>query len=131
MTQETYPRPLTDGERALVLAIMSAEEFRGQVAGDWNRWRDQVDGLRVVGGCECGCPTIDFRPLQERGRTRREGVAPSGPAPFNVMASVRDSEDFLILFAVDGQLDRLEYVPGSDRSLDGLQLPSVQDLELD
>ena len=47
-------RPINDHERALVTAILAAP-------GDgFEALRVQLPAAKVVGGCECGCGTINF-----------------------------------------------------------------------
>jgi hypothetical protein len=59
----------------------------------------QIADLRVVSGCACGCPTVDFRSGPEEGL---ELVAD---------AKVAGTDgDAVLLFARDGVLDRLEYM---------------------
>jgi len=69
-------RALTDAERAVVEWMLGGdfegvEDYRGQVAG-----------IRVRGGCRCGCPSVDFvvpgtglgSPLPREGWIRGEAV---------------------------------------------------------
>jgi len=45
---------LTEGERTLLQWLL---EHGGE---DTSQYQSQVKELRVVGGCTCGCPTIDL-----------------------------------------------------------------------
>jgi hypothetical protein len=85
-------RRLTPGELAIVSTLLAMTHAGAA------RLRQQIPGLRVVGGCGCGCPTIDFRD------------APDG------LELIADAEvagtggDAILLFGHDGVLDRLEYM---------------------
>ena len=48
------PRPLTDREAGLVRWLLARGGERGA------RFLPEVDDLRVVGVCGCGCASIDF-----------------------------------------------------------------------
>src|SRR6478752_3610095 len=84
-------RPLTDLERAILVWMLEAD-FEG-----YDEYREQINGLRVRGGCGCGCPSIDFvapgtglgYPLAREGWIRGEAVG-------------------IALFAKDGRLTSLE-----------------------
>lgn len=49
-----YPRPLTVREREVLTALL-AVNFHGV-----ERLRVQAAQAQVLGGCGCGCPSIDF-----------------------------------------------------------------------
>jgi hypothetical protein len=65
------PRPLSPEER-LMLDLVLSSDFAGV-----DDLREQVKSALVVGGCDCGCPTVDLR--VERTAARAES-AWSGPA---------------------------------------------------
>ena len=77
------PRPLTPRERAVLDALLAAG---GPGVAPLRRQAAQVS---VVGGCGCGCPSVDFRPDGGRGMTVR------------VNAGVRGSHDGLFLYTVE------------------------------
>jgi hypothetical protein len=53
--KSTDPRPLTREERKLLEFLLSSEFLsRDQLLA-------QVEAVKVVGACECGCGTIDLR----------------------------------------------------------------------
>jgi hypothetical protein len=96
-------RPLTPAESAM-LALLLSVEFPGVDA-----LRVQAGSAAVVGGCDCGCPSIAFgvpddAPLAS-GLTSRlapvEGVV--SPQGEGVPGEI-------ILFVDDGRLSYLEYV---------------------
>jgi hypothetical protein len=65
---------------------------------DAERLRRQLPELRVVGGCGCGCPTVDFR---------------DEPDGLELIADAKvcgSDGDAILLFGHDGILDRLEYM---------------------
>jgi hypothetical protein len=112
-----YPRPLTARERSVLTALL-AVDFDGV-----ERLRSQAPEAAVLGGCGCGCPSIDF--VEGRGN----GMA------IVVNAGVRDSETFdgLFLYTVD--------VPGAGEVLGGIEwvgqgesnpaeLPAAEDLNI-
>jgi hypothetical protein len=91
MTTETGRR-LNPGELAIVSALLDLPH------PDSARLRQQIPGLRVVGRCDCGCPTVDFR---------------DGPDGLELLADARvagTDGDAVLLFGRDGVLDRLEYM---------------------
>lgn len=91
------PRPLTAREREVLTALL-AVDFDGV-----ERLRVQAAEAQVVGGCDCGCPSIDFF------EGRNSGVT------MVVNAGVRDSEtyDGLFLYTVD--------IPGKGEVLGGIE----------
>ena len=106
------PRVLRPEERALLAsAIASTGE-------DAAKWRDQVSQVIVVGGCQCGCGTIDFgSPGREREtgeykpRILADGVYEEDGVPFGI-----------ILFANEGCLWTLEIYSLTGK--DGTRYPS-------
>ncbi|MFI5888798.1 hypothetical protein ACIA5D_01625 [Actinoplanes sp. NPDC051513] len=59
----------------------------------------QIADLRVVSGCVCGCPTVDFRSGPDDGLELIADAKVSGT-----------DGDAVLLFGRDGVLDRLEYM---------------------
>jgi hypothetical protein len=90
-------RTLSPEERATLDALL-AVEFAGAAA-----LREQAASAEVSGGCECGCPTIDFTvdPTTPRAHVRELVVSE---------AEVDQTDDSVLLFVRDGRLNRLEYV---------------------
>jgi hypothetical protein len=80
-------RRLTPIERAVLHRLLGAPIHGAE------RLREQADDLRVVGGCDCGCPSINFQTDQPGGI----GVAAEGLVP---------DRDRSVLLFVDGA-DRL------------------------
>ena len=64
--------------------------------------RAQAQHATVVGGCDCGCPSIDFY--------KEPGVGLS----VRVNATVRGTHDGLFLFTLGGRLAGIEYAGVSD-----------------
>lgn len=97
------PRQLHSDEVDLVNFILSAQ-FTGVEA-----LREQVSGLRAVGKCECGCPTIDL--AADPNAIPADGL---GQRVLPIEAVVRPGGDEppgeVIIFADDGLLSGLEYV---------------------
>lgn len=97
------PRGLTSAESA-VLALMLCVEFPGV-----DELRVQAGSASVVGGCNCGCPSVaiavpDDAPLA-LGLTSR-----LAPAEGVVSPQGDDVPGEIILFVDDGRLSYLEYV---------------------
>jgi hypothetical protein len=92
-----YPRPLTAREREVLTALLSVD------VDGVDQLRAQAVEAQVLGGCDCGCPSIDFF----EGRNRGMNMV--------VNAGVRDSEtyDGLFLFTVD--------IPGTGELLGGIE----------
>ena len=59
----------------------------------------QIADLRVVSGCGCGCPTVNFRSGPDHGLELIADAKVSGT-----------DGDAILLFGRDGVLDRLEYM---------------------
>ena len=96
----TAPRPLSDAESAVVARLCAINDL--PVPSD-----EALATLRVVGGCECGCASVDFRPEPFAGRIVAEGY---GTTPGGV-------EVGLILWGYEGSLAALEiYMLGTDTS---------------
>jgi hypothetical protein len=81
----------------------------------------QIDALRVVSKCSCGCPTVDFDLLD--GINSRKGEKLIG----DELGTVDGQEVGVMLFQVDGKLSTLEVYSfaGSDKPFG---LPKIEDL---
>ena len=55
------PRPLTARERAVLTALLSVD------VDGVEQLRTQAAEAQVFGGCDCGCPSIDFFEGRNRG----------------------------------------------------------------
>jgi len=98
------PRQLSAIERSILDALLDPE-FSGVQA-----LRDQLDGVIVVGRCDCGCPTID---LQASGITLDAASrATWGRTPYEGVVWDHEGEVVgdIILFVDGGNLTSLEYV---------------------
>jgi hypothetical protein len=101
MTIETadYPRPLTHDEHDLIEALL------GAVRSGVSRYIAQLESLEVVGGCRCGCPSIDLE------------VASAGPGGMPTPVILADAESpegvpvGVILWERGGRLSALEVHP--------------------
>lgn len=96
-------RPLTSAESA-VLALLLSVEFPGVDA-----LRVQARSAVVVGGCDCGCPSIALEvpadaPLASGLSSRL------APAEGAVSPQGEGAPGEIILFVDDGRLSYLEYV---------------------
>ena len=97
------PRPLTPAESA-VLALLLRVEFPGVDA-----LRVQACSAVVVGGCECGCPSIA---LEVPGDAPMASGLSSRLAPAEGVVSPQGEgvPGEILLFIDDGRLSYLEYV---------------------
>jgi len=116
MTVETtgYPRPLTPNEHDLIEALL------GAVRSGVSRYIAQLESLKVVGGCRCGCPSIDL----ELASAGSNGM----PTPV-ILADAESPEGVpvgVILWSRGGRLSALEVHPwdGSAR----IRLPRPETL---
>ena len=89
-------RPLTDREQAVLNALLTVD-FDG-VQG----LRSEAEQATVVGGCGCGCPSVDFYNEPGQGMQVR------------VNAAIQGQFDELFLFTVAGRLGGIEWVGNSD-----------------
>jgi hypothetical protein len=114
LTTSGYPRPLTVDEHDLIEALL------GAVRSGVGRYIGQLESLEVIGGCRCGCPSIDL----EVASAGADGL----PTPV-ILADAESPEGVsvgVILWARGGQLSGLEVHPwdGSDV----IRLPRLETL---
>jgi hypothetical protein len=105
---------LTADEHDLIEALL------GAVRSGVNRYIGQLDLLKVVGGCRCGCPSIDLDVASsEVGGMPTPLVLADAESPEGVQVGV-------ILWARRGRLSALEVHPwdGSER----IRLPRPETL---
>ena len=89
------PRPLTEAERAVLARLCAINELRVPSA-------EELTALRVVGGCDCGCASVDFRPEPFAGQILGEGygVTPSGIDVGLILWGYEDSLGALEIYMV-------------------------------
>jgi len=112
-----YPRPMTARERAVLTALLTVE-FDGV-----ERLRAQAANAQVVGGCGCGCPSIDFV----------EGRAGGMTIVVNAGLNGSDTYDGLFLYTVNAPgtgevLGGIEWVGQSESDPD--ELPAPEELTI-
>jgi hypothetical protein len=90
-------RQLTERERALLNALLSVD-FTAGVEG----LRREAEQATVVGGCGCGCPSIDFYKQPRLGMQVRVNAATEG------------NFGGLFLYTLGGRLGGIEWVGTSD-----------------
>jgi hypothetical protein len=110
------PRPLSDAELELIEVLLGAA---GTQAG---RYLGQLPEVRVVGGCGCGCPSIDL----EVGEGLREGapkplIVADAESPAGVPVGV-------ILWVRGGALSGLEVHPWHGTG--SVRLPQTESLNI-
>ena len=99
MEASIYPRPLADDEHDLIEALL------GAVRSGVGRYIGQLESTEVVGGCRCGCPSIDL----EVASAGADGM----PTPV-ILADAESPEGVpvgIILWARRGRLSALEVHP--------------------
>jgi hypothetical protein len=113
-------RELTADEKKLLLWLL---ENGNKVA---KNYKAQVANAMVVGGCDCGCPTIDLAIGGKRERTLGPSTVlaeASGKSPDGVLVLV-------ILHAMEGELSMLEIINMTDNENISFALPKPEDLEI-
>ena len=96
------PRPLSDVELAVANLLLS-----GQFDGV-GPLRQQVAGAKVVGRCDCGCPTIYLLP--DPSAPSAPVAGPLAPAELRVMPVGEGPPGEVLLFIEAGRVASLEYV---------------------
>jgi len=108
-----YPRALTEDEHDLIEALLGGARS-GAV-----RFVGQLEGAEVVGGCRCGCPSIDLsisdKPIDGRPRPL---VLADGESPEGVPVGV-------ILWVCDRVLSGLEVHPWDGSNVVRLPRPET------
>lgn len=101
----------------MLLAIIQHGEAEDEISSTIRRrWQNKVDGLQVVGKCDCGdCPSVSFTDdeAEQEGR-------------IILSASVPDA--LVLLFIADDQPEYLELAPVTDKSFD--EFPAPEELIL-
>jgi hypothetical protein len=109
-------RPITETEAAVVQWLLDHAAM-----GDISAYRAHSPGtLRVVGGCTCGCVSLDFLPK-----------APGGKIVADALAVYPDGQEAgLILWGRDGEIASLEvYDHHPDASHRPLELANLRTWE--
>ncbi|MFB9683022.1 hypothetical protein [Amycolatopsis plumensis] len=94
------PRPLTPNERITLDTLLSGD-FPGAA-----ELRAQAPTARVIGRCDCGCPTIDLVVNE---------ATPRAPLRKSVAVEADVPGGGLIVFVDGGRLSCLEYWTFEDR----------------
>ena len=109
-----YPRPLTADEHDLIEAML------GWLRSGVSRYIGQLESAEVIGGCGCGCPSIDLT-----GESMR---ADASPTPV-ILADAESPEGVpvgVILWERGGCLSGLEVHPWD--GADVIRLPRSETL---
>jgi hypothetical protein len=112
------PRPLTAAEAQLVTHLLDVATL-----GE-SPYKKQLESLRVVRTCDCGCPTVNFRRVNEPilpGGGSRRLVDAYGRTPGGVEVGI-------ILWEREGHLTGLEIYELGQAVVD---LPTPQSVSLD
>lgn len=120
------PRPLSPGERAVLLALLGAADFDGR-----DVLLEQVDSATVVGYCPCPCATValEVPPSARRAPRMPERTIPNQAGVLNAEGQTIGG---IIVFADEGYLSAIEIFDYGFDYGDGpiSPLPSVDRLEL-
>ena len=109
-------RQLSTAERTLL------EWLLAHGGPDASKYKSQIDSLRVVSRCGCGCPTVDFALHSGHKMGASEVVAEAGgQSPEGVSVGV-------ILHARDGELSELEIYSTQGEDV-AFHLPLPESLE--
>ncbi len=87
-------RPITDKEASVVRWLIE-HPGPNEPTGAWSV---RAEGLRVVGGCDCGCRSIDFVPDKEGSRPVRDALG----------TTTDGRKNGLILWGTDCEIHSLE-----------------------
>ena len=112
---EALDRPASQQEREIVRWLLEHGDPK------YLPLASQIDALRVVSKCTCGCPTVDF--ALEGNPPLRKGTH----VICDELATVDDQTVGVMLFACNGNLSMLEVysIAGSDEPF---ALPKIEDL---
>ena len=86
-----------------MLDLVLSSDFDGA-----DELREQAKSAFVVGGCDCGCPSVDLRAW--RGAPAVGLASRLVPSELEVVPAGDEPSGQVILFADDGRLSYLEYV---------------------
>lgn len=86
-----------------MLDLLLSSDFAGA-----DELREQAKSAVVVGGCDCGCPSVDLR--APRGASAVGLSSRLVPCELEVAPAGEEPPGQVILFADDGRLSYLEYV---------------------
>jgi hypothetical protein len=101
-------RPLTPRERQ-VLDLMLSQDFPGATS-----LRSQVPFVRVVGKCDCGCPTVDLEVAPKAPRATGDFPSRVIPVTGYVGSTVDEPGAGIIVFVDEGYLSGLEIYTMAD-----------------
>jgi hypothetical protein len=101
-------------ERAALGAILSHADFAGRAA-----LLDQVDAARVIGGCDCGCATVD---LAAKDAQASHAIAYPIPNEAAVLDAQGEIVGGMLVFVRDGYLARSRSTATTARSARSPQL---------
>jgi len=115
------PRPLRPEERATLLALLNHADFRGR-----DELVEQVDAAQAVGGCTCGCATIDL--IVDPAAPSAVGTYRPIPNEAEVIDAEGEHVGGVIVFTEDGYLSSLEIFTWLDDPIN--PLPPLEQLRL-
>ena len=114
------PRSLSAGERDALVTILSYANFVGRAA-----LLEQVDAVRIVGGCDCGCATVD---LEIPDAPPSDAIAYPIPSEATVFDPDGQAIGGILVFARDGRLAQLEVYSYGDEPIS--PFPPIERLAL-
>ena len=99
-TSALTPRPLSEAEQRLLLAVLGHAGFSGR-----NELLAQINSVEVVGRCGCGCATVTLRVDSS---PPSDDIARPIPNEAEVLDAESESVGGVLVFARDGRLCELE-----------------------
>jgi hypothetical protein len=102
------PRDLNGAELRILEALLS-EDFPGLA-----ELRDQVAHSKVIGHCDCGCPTIDIAVSHDASPSVVKTKSRLAPIEGRILPVAGEPPGDIILFVDDRWLSCLEYVSYDD-----------------
>jgi hypothetical protein len=103
------PRPLTEIEKQILVALLDPD-FPGV-----GELRSRLPHTMVVGGCDCGCPTVYLAISSDVDRSSVRGIGRLAPVEARIAPVDQEPPGEILLFVDDSGLNSLEYVSYADR----------------
>lgn len=106
---------LSVAERGVLVAVLSYADFAGRES-----LLVQIDAVRVVGRCDCGCATVD---LAVENALTSDAVAYPISNEATVLDARGDAIGGVLVFVRDGYLARLEVYSGAGQTISSFPRP--------
>jgi hypothetical protein len=119
-TTAVTPRPLSEAERKLLVSVLESADFSGR-----DELLAQMNGVEVVGRCNCGCATVTLR---VDSRPPADETARPIPNEAWVLDAEGESVGGVLVFTRGGDLCELELYSNSDEPI--REIPSIERVRL-